>query len=119
MNNELVFNRFNVTNVEYTSKLFWIAVSISNHELHEFIDGLDEDDWKNLFSDVHDPVYILNQDQDDDTRLDFLINNNKFGLIAEIKVPVYDENDMHTGLYEIHYTYTETLEELITKIENL
>lgn len=109
-------------------KLFWIAGSLENEELKELLEYVDDDFYKKYLPEIYNSN-ILKECRKGDTIIQSLIDFRKFGLMAEVLFPKLDDfkykNDIpvswsiHTGACRIECIYVETLEELITSIEQL
>lgn len=108
----------------YIKQMYWIAGSMENGDFVEFISEMPQKELQKLFPKaLNEDVFI----DDLDTRIEFLINYNKFGFIAEIHHPEhhdfrFDEkgevksSSINMGSCRISYAYAETTDELLTAI---
>lgn len=126
MKNKEFSDRFESLRETHISRLIWIAASIENSEdLAEMLEDLSNENWKNLFPEIHDSEYF---EEFKSEPIEALIDFEKLGFLAEIHIPIcrdfsFDENgdvDGYTsspGYCRIEYAYAETIEELMAEIE--
>jgi hypothetical protein len=123
MTNIEAVERFDQSHSVRISKLFWIAGSLSDSDLEDFLQELDDEYLDKWFPDAD----YLNQYRDDSQLVQAFVDFNKFGMIAEINIPKADnfkyEKDkpvswsVHEGNCRVEYVYAETLELLMNEIE--
>ena len=120
-------DRFDQANSAQIGKMFWIAGSLEYGDIEEFLDDMGDNGWKDCFPELRESEAFTNY-QEDNELTQMLIDNDKFGIIAEVTYPTaydfsYDGEDNVTGASlsmgrrHIRYAYGETLEELLTIIE--
>lgn len=126
MKNRKALDRFEQASNAKIEKLFWIAGSLENSDLHSLLDDLDDDQWEKLFPEIYNSKFFeANKNSADNFGLvDFL----KFGFIAEVTIPLCDNfrygknkttpESWSTGyVSHICYVYAETPEQLLKLIE--
>lgn len=126
MTNTEAVERFGQSNSTRIAKLFWIAGSLSNYELEDLLQEMEDLNFKNCFPDIFNSEYF-EQYRDDKQLIQALVDFNKFGLIAEIYIPKadnfkYEKGEpvswsVHEGNCRVEYVYAETLELLMDGIE--
>lgn len=128
MKNNKVYDILNTNNVKI-DKLFWVAGATTNEDLEYLLEVLEQDQISELFPDLefNDDFGITIRD---------LLDNEKFGLIAEIHIPEpknlkikisseFDNQGNITTLSagavssRVKYVYAETRSELISVIEKV
>lgn len=122
------FDQLNGTQID---KLFWIAGSIENSDLEDFLqDEMDNNDWNQLFPQLGPAENEgFNDYLEDKELVQLLIEYEKYGLIAQITIPEcynfrYKEGKLtgwscHPGIRRIKYIYAETIPELYSEIERV
>lgn len=123
MTNIEAVKRFDKSHSVRIAKLFWIAGSLSDSDLEDFLQELDDEYFNKWFPDSD----YLNQYRDDNQLVQAFVDFNKFGLIAEINIPKADNFkyergkpvswSVHEGNCRVEYVYAETLELLMDEIE--
>ena len=124
MKNRNAVKRFEQSYGVEIEKLYWIAGSLDNDGLKEFINEMDEKDFENCFPEIFKSEEYQ-QYQDDNELLQALVDFEKFGFIAEILIPECKnfrfqegkENPVSWssfgGVCRVAYCYGETREELL------
>jgi hypothetical protein len=108
-------------------KMFWIAASLENSDLKDLIEEMDDEDFKKCFPDIAQSKH-LEEYRNDDELLQALVDYDKFGLVAEIHIPIakdfsYDEKgkpiswSSSFGHCRVDYVYAETLDLLLSEME--
>ena len=111
----------------YIYKLFWIAGSIENSEFKDFLEELDDDNWKQCLPEFRNSSYYEEYQRNNDL-VQALIDLNKFGFIAELRHPKcydfdYNNNNEIIGhsvsmaVCRISYVYAENHDEMMAKIQ--
>ncbi len=135
MNNVEAAERFDQLNSPHIEKLLWFAGCLDDAGRRNIIDefeciDMDVEKLKKIF-DIDVPAPNLDEFEDEyfqpEDVIEFLIDREKFGLYAEVHFPEcsdfeYKDNvpcywTCNFGISRIEYFYTETLEELMEKIE--
>lgn len=128
MTNREATTRFDgYTHGTFINKLFWIAGSFDNSDFKDFLEEMQDNDWKDCLPEIAKSEYYKEYQKDREMG-QALIDFNKFGLIAELHHPKchnfrYDEKGKITGCQismgncRISYVYAENLEDLMSAIE--
>lgn len=125
MNNQTLKAILEETGVR-VGKLFSILISIHDADFEDFLEELEEKDWQRLFPNIYkspsfQPCFNSSECSD------LLDEHGKYGFIAQIFIPSnYSfkfENDeavswiTNTGINNIAYVYSETIEGLVREIK--
>lgn len=128
MTNKEALERFDQAHDARIEKMFWIAGSLQNRDLKDMIEEMDDKAFKRCFPEIASSPYFEEYKNDDDL-MQAMVDKNKFGIIAEILIPIarafnYDKKGSPTswttsGSFRPDYVYAETLEGLMGEIEKL
>jgi hypothetical protein len=125
--NKNAAERFDQMHSATVERMFWIGCSLTSDGFAELSRSLMEGDFAEMFLDVD--IKKLNEYRDDENTVQFFIDRNKLGFIAEISVPQCHEFQYQPGkgrpikwsvdnsVSRVVYCYGETPDELINKIE--
>lgn len=126
MTNKQAVERFEQAYSAKIEKMFWIAGALDNSDLTELIEDMDDEAFKKCFPEIASSKYYEDYRKDGEL-LQALCEKNKFGLVAEILIPIadnfsYDKKGKPTrwstgGSSRIDYVYAETLALLMKEIE--
>lgn len=108
-------------------KMFWIAASLENSDLKDLLEEMDDKAFKKCFPEISQSKH-LEEYRNDNELLQALIDYDKFGLVAEIHIPIakdftYDEKgkpsswSSSAGHCRVDYVYAETLDLLLAEME--
>jgi hypothetical protein len=108
-------------------KMFWIAGSLDNSDLRDLIEEMDDKAFKKCFPEIANSPY-LEKYRNDNELIQALVDNDKFGLVAEILIPIakdfsYDKKGKPVswsssgGHCRVDYVYAETLDLLLAEME--
>lgn len=108
-------------------KMFWIAGSLENSDLRDLIEEMDDKALKKCFPEIANSKH-LEEYRNDNELLQALVDFDKFGLVAEILIPIakdfsYDKDGKVSswsssgGHCRVDYVYAETLDLLLVEIE--
>lgn len=125
--NKEAVERFEQSHDVRIEKMFWIAVSLENSDLKDFLEQMDDKAFNKCFPKISKSKH-LEEYRNDNELLQALIDYDKFGLVAEIHIPIardftYDEKGKPTswslslGHCRIDYVYAETLDLLLSEME--
>lgn len=126
MNHLETLERFGQTHCSTIDKLIWIAGALESEQLHDLLENLDWKVWEQLF-----PKTLTRKEWKKAVKANelvhALIHFRRLGLVAEIHCPQlskfrFEEGkpkawQVNRGISSIYYVYAETLEDLLTKIE--
>lgn len=128
MDNKEAVERFDQAHGAKIEKLFWIAAAMGSSDFKEFMEYLQDDDWQELFPEIHDSEYFQEYIDDGD-EMQALVDFGMFGLIAEVHLPEcrnfhYKDGkpvgwSVHHSVCRIRYIYAETLEGLMAQVEKV
>lgn len=137
MNNQNFQSQIENSACESIEKMFWIAGSYESDTFREYLEELEERDFREFFKEYNLPAledfykYVSEEEypceeEYIDNILEFFFDNNFNGLIAEFYVPqpnnpTYDENGElsscgFTGARIIKKVYADSLDELAERI---
>lgn len=129
MTNAQALEKFEQAHDARIAKLFWIAASMEVSDLKDMVNEMSEHDFEEAFPElIVLPGYADYAEDNDLFRL--LIDNNYYGLIAEVHIPhcdgfKFDEKGKPTswsinpGWSTLYYAYAETLSELTKKVKKI
>lgn len=110
----------------FINKLFWIAGSFDSSDFKDFLEEMQDNDWKDCLPEIAKSKYFKEYQKDNEMG-QALVDNNKFGFIAELHHPEcknfsYQKSkivscSVSSGCCRISYVYAETIEELMSNIE--
>lgn len=118
------FDQFNNARID---QLMWIATCTEGRELEDFLEAMNDDDFKQVFPEIAENPDLFSY-REDQEMIQLLLDYSKYGFIARVLYPshsdfVFDQNDkvvdcsVHFGRCRIGYVYAETPEDLINQIE--
>ena len=123
--------KFDQAHSAQIEKMFWIAGSSDHSDIEELLQDISDNEWDKLIPELGPSKneYFFEY-LDGDVLTEMLVENDKFGLIAEICIPecsrfIYDENNIpvawstHPGIRRIKYAYAESLEALFSEVEKI
>lgn len=127
MKNFDAVDRFEQAHGAKIEKLFWIAGSLDNHDFKEFIEEMDEKDFKKCFPEIaKSPSYDYYRTG---PLVDAFIDKKLLGFLAEVRIPKADNFrydgkilrgwSVHEGICRIEYVYAESTDELLLEIEKV
>ncbi len=127
MKNTEALDRFEQAHGANIEKIFWIAGSLENSDLKDFIEEMDDKAFKKCFPAIYKSIDV-DEYRDSGELLQELLIKEKLGLIAEITIPIaegfdYDKDgnvkswSSNGGRSRVDYVYAETLELLLVEIE--
>jgi hypothetical protein len=108
-------------------KMFWIAGSLENSDLRDLIEEMDDKAFKKCFPEIANSKH-LQEYRNDNELLQALVDYDKYGLVAEIHIPIakefsYDKKGKPVswsssgGHCRVDYVYAETLDLLLAEME--
>lgn len=114
----------------FVSKMFWVATSLEDSDLKEFINEMDEDSFAKTFPTVLKSEYFSNYlGPEGEGLFQAIIDHELYGFVAEVQIPkcshfsFLEETgkpigwSVSTGVRRIEYVYAESVEELIDAVE--
>ena len=128
MKNRDAVERFDQAYGAKIEKLYWVAGSLEDRELNDFINEMEEKDFEECFPEIFKSEHYQ-QYQDDDELLQALVDFNKFGLLAYVLFPecknfTFKEGrekpvswSSSAGVCRVAFCYGENREELLKSIE--
>lgn len=120
--------RFDQAHGAKIEKMYWIASSLGNSDLKDFIESMaDSKGFKKCLPEIANMPHFKKYLKDDDI-LQAFIDKDKFGLVAEISIPIAKDFNYHengkirswsaNGSHcRVDYVYAETLDLLLAEIE--
>lgn len=114
------------THSAFINKLFWVAGSFDNSDFKEFVDDMNDSDWKNALPEIAKSKHYKHYRKEREMG-QALVDYKKFGFLAEIHHPehhsfIYQKgkpiaSSVSMGVCRISVVYGETREELLAAIE--
>jgi hypothetical protein len=127
MTNNKAVSRFDgCTHSAFINKLFWIAGAFESRDFKEFLDDMNDTDWKTALPEIEKSKHYKNYRKEREMG-QALVDFRKFGFLAELHHPehhsfLYDKgkpigSSVSMGVCRISVVYGETREELLAAIE--
>lgn len=130
MNNQEIFNKIDQTGA-HVERLFFLPLHYESSSFTEFLeDDLDDDDIQEIFPEIDSDEIEEYRDMQELRNLFY--NHGKCGFFADVRFPErsdfrfnercanpedYSSCSVNHGIQSVRYLYSETIEDLVVKIE--